>query len=119
MSREMTPSLAVFDIATPLMGVSINLANPLKAVGKNQFSVQFTDAEWERTYYAMDCVENYVYSRIEGEEYENSGFKEGLVISKHDSNGFTFQMYGTLLNGKTIAIKVSVPESAVDYWIQS
>jgi hypothetical protein len=108
--------LGRFDIGTPLMGVNINLADPLKAVGKNQFSVQITDGEWENTFYAMDCVEDYIMSRIEGVEYENSGFKEGSFIAKHDANGFTLQMHGTLNNGQTIAIKVSVPESAVDYW---
>ena len=55
-------------------------------------------------------------SRIEGTEYDNSGFKEGSFIAKHDANGFTLQMYGTLNNGQIIAIKASVPESAVDYW---
>ncbi|MBR6077923.1 MAG: hypothetical protein IKP63_06180 [Paludibacteraceae bacterium] len=108
--------LGRFDIGTPLMGVNINLADPLKAVGSNQLSVQITDGEWENTYYAMDCFEDYVMSRIEGTEYENSGFKEGSFIAKHDSNGFTLQMYGTLNNGMVIAIKAFVPESAVDYW---
>ena len=108
--------LGRFDIGTPLMGVNINLADPLKAVGSNQLSVQITDGEWENTYYAMDCVEDYIMSRIEGVEYDNSGFKEGSFIAKHDANGFTLQMHGTLNNGQTIAIKVSVPESAVDYW---
>lgn len=64
----------------------------------------------------MDCIEDYVMSRIEGTEYEDSGFKEGSFIAKHDSNGFTLQMYGTLNNGMVIAIKAFVPESAVDYW---
>ena len=72
--------------------------------------------EWENTYYAMDCFEDYVMSRIEGTEYENSGFKEGSFIAKHDSNGFTLQMYGTLNNGMVIAIKAFVPESDIDYW---
>lgn len=108
--------LGRFDIGTPLMGVNINLADPLKAVGSNQLSVQITDGEWENTYYAMDCIEDYVMSRIEGTEYENSRFKEGSFIAKHDSNGFTLQMYGTLNNGMVIAIKAFVPESAVDYW---
>ena len=108
--------LGRFDIGTPLMGVNINLADPLKAVGSNQLSVQITDGEWENTYYAMDCVEDYVMSRIEGTEYDNSGFKEGSFIAKHDSNGFTLQMYGTLNNGMVIAIKAFVPESDIDYW---
>ena len=108
--------LGRFDIGTPLMGVNINLADPLKAVGSNQLSVQITDGEWENTYYAMDCVEDYVMSRIEGTEYENSGFKEGSFIAKHDSNGFTLQMYGTLNNGMVIAIKAFVPESDIVYW---
>lgn len=111
--------LGRFDIGTPLMGVNINLADPLKAVGSNQLSVGITDREWENTFYAMDCVEDYIMSRIMGVEYENSGFKEGSFIAKHDANGFTLQMHGTLNNGQTIAIKVSVPESAVDYWNQS
>jgi len=108
--------LGRFDIGTPLMGVNINLADPLKAVGSNQLSVQITDGEWENTYYAMDCVEDYVMSRIEGTEYENSGFKEGSFIAKHDSNGFTLQMYGTLNNGMVIAIKAFVPEADIDYY---
>ncbi|MBP3465987.1 MAG: hypothetical protein J6K01_00035 [Paludibacteraceae bacterium] len=108
--------LGHFDIGTPLMGVNINLADPLKAVGSNQLSVQITDGEWENTYYAMDCIEDYVISRIEGVEYENSGFKEGSFIAKHDANGFTLQMYGTLNNGMVIAIKAFVPEADIDYY---
>jgi len=108
--------LGRFDIGTPLMGVNINLADPLKAVGSDQLSVQITDGEWENTYYAMDCVEDYIMSRIEGVEYDNSGFKEGSFIAKHDANGFTLQMYGTLNNGMVIAIKAFVPEADIDYY---
>ena len=105
-----------FDIGTPLVGKTINLTNPVGAVGDNQFQVMITTSLM--TLYELNVIEGEAHTIIAGNEnpISGSGFKEGSFIAKHDANGFTLQMHGTLNNGQTIAIKVSVPEADIDYW---
>ena len=70
------------------------------------------------TLYELNVIEGEAHTIIAGNEnpISGSGFKEGSFIAKHDSNGFTLQMHGTLNNGQIIAIKISVPEADIDYW---
>lgn len=106
-----------FDLGTPLKGVIIDLADPVKSVNENQLSFGLGGNEEFVSFFSMDVYDSKVYSQVNEVEYsESSGFSEGSLIFTHTNDEFTLTMYGTLKNNDRFALKLVVPEDEVDYW---
>lgn len=99
------------DLGSPLVGSTINLANPIPNVGTHQFSIACEEL------FGLDVYDNAVYSNIQEVSYENeSCFSSGTVVIGKSDKEFTFTMEGTLKNNKVIAIKIVVPVSEINVW---
>jgi hypothetical protein len=105
-----------FDIRTPLVGKTINLTNPVGAVGDNQFQVMITTSLM--TLYELNVIEGEAHTIIAGNENPISGsrFTECSFSCTHNESGFTLTMHGSISNGTTVAMKLFVPESEIMYW---
>lgn len=98
------------DLGTPLVGSTINLANPCPDVKEHQFSIGTEE-------FSLDVYDNTVFSHIQEVNYENeSCFSSGSVVIGESAKEFTFTLAGTLKNGKVLAIKVVVPAAEINVW---
>lgn len=106
-----------FDIGTPLMGISVDLANPSKAVGDLQLSFGITDTNDEYRYVTLDVYSGGLYSVLNDVEMDNqSCFKDGTFLATHTDEEFTLSIAGHLTNNESFALKIVIPEDQVDYW---
>lgn len=104
-----------FDIGTPLVGKTIDLANPTPVVGSNQFSYMYCGPDGD---FIAQLEGNPLFGSLNGTEYDGkSCFASGTFTATHNtSDGFLLEMSGEFLDGKTFALKGYVPENEVEYW---
>lgn len=107
-----------FDIGAPIVGSSVDLANPIAIVGKNQLSIGFNYVSSYDNIFALEMHDGDYSSSIQEVQYENAScFSEGALTLAHaEKTGFTLSMWGTLKNGEKFAFKVAIPEREINYW---
>ncbi len=104
-----------YDLGLPLVGKTIDLANPTKDIDEYQFSVYFEKGE---DYLNMQNIFGLEGGQgfIEDKELSGSCFKSGSFVTNHDKQGFHHTFVGELTNGKTLALRALVPEDEIMYW---
>lgn len=105
-----------YDLGTPIIGKTIDLANPAKAIGESQFSMYFEDANNFENWNVMFALEG-GQGILDNKELSGSCFSSGTFNTSHDTkDGFNISFSGELTNGKVVALKAYVPEKEVEYW---
>lgn len=105
-----------YDLGLPLIGKTINLADPEKALDGCQFSMYFEQGD---DYLNMNNMFGLEGGRgiLEDKELSGSCFKSGTFKTSHDKkDGFHLTFSGVLVNEKPIALKAYLPEADVQYW---
>ena len=104
-----------FDLGLPLIGKTVDLAHPEKAIEGYQFSVYFdeyVDMYDPTNLFGLEGEKGF----IEGKEQDGSCFKSGSFVTSHPKEGFHLTMSGVLVNGKKISLKAFVPQDDIKYW---
>lgn len=107
-----------YDLGLPLIGKTVDLANPAKVVGKQQFSIFFQkdDRDNPFTYFSMEGSEDMNLGMVDNQQVEGSCFSSGTFVTTHDKDGFRNTFSGVLKNGKSVALKIFIPESEIQHW---
>ena len=107
-----------FDLYQSIRDKVVNLADPMSAGTDISLMINREGFYFDQEIHPRD---NYVgYTVTIGEEEtqgEGSAFRTGTLKVHHtDDSDFSAELTGTLINGRTIDLKVNVPKDSIDIW---
>lgn len=105
---------ARMDMQPSTIGLTVDMADPIAAVGKAQYCIALLDGD--PMVWSIDCFEGQVHSQIGDNDYTTTCFKSGESVTSHTSDGFVMEFKGILLDDTEVAFRIKVPESDFIPW---